>query len=150
MENNIILPGESTLKIEDEKTMRSKKREKEDQKYLSVILKRNDQVVRHPDDILEKAIHEGVEQHKRSNLSLLLSSISAGLILGFASMSVSLASQIFDAQSHFILNRIVTALFYPLGFIICILSGTQLFTEHTAIAVFPFLSKTGKTAMAVF
>lgn len=31
------------------------------------------------------------------------------------------------------------ALVYPLGFIICIMSGTELFTEHTATAVYPVL-----------
>ena len=32
------------------------------------------------------------------------------------------------------------AIVYPLGFIICIMSGTQLFTEHTATAVYPVLA----------
>lgn len=36
-------------------------------------------------------------------------------------------------------QRIGMALVYPLGFIICIMSGTQLFTEHTATAVYPCL-----------
>ncbi len=38
-------------------------------------------------------------------------------------------------------SRFVTALVYPLGFIICIMSGTNLFTEHTATAVYPILDK---------
>ena len=125
----------------NDKTNRALRREKEDQKFVPVILKRNDEAVRHPDDILEKAIHEGLEQHKRSLISLLLSSVSAGLILGFAAMCVSLSSQFFNSPDDFMLNKLCMALVYPLGFIICIMSGTQLFTEHTATAVFPVLDK---------
>jgi formate/nitrite transporter FocA (FNT family) len=34
-----------------------------------------------------------------------------------------------------------TAFVYPIGFIICIMSGNQLFTEHTATAVYPVLDR---------
>jgi len=39
------------------------------------------------------------------------------------------------------INRVLIALVYPLGFVLCILSRTQLFTEHTATAVYPLLDK---------
>ncbi len=140
-EKKIILPNSESHLRESEKTHRTIKREKEDESFVPVIVKRNDQTIRHPDDVLEKAIDEGLEQHRRTNISLLLSSISAGLILGFAVMCVSLTSQIFDSSSEFVYNRLAMALVYPLGFIICIMSGTQLFTEHTATAVYPVLEK---------
>ncbi len=38
-------------------------------------------------------------------------------------------------------GRIATAFVYPLGFVVCILSGAQLFTEHTATALYPVLDK---------
>ncbi len=144
MENSkkkIILPTGDSFDVNEDKTKRAQKRENEDQKFVPVIIKRSDEAIRHPDDVLEKAIHEGVEQHKRPVISLFLSAVSAGLILGFAAMCVSLASQIFSSEDHFIFDRLAMALVYPLGFIICIMSGTQLFTEHTATAVFPVLDK---------
>ena len=122
-------------------TSRTIERLQEDEEYVSVIVKRNDEAVRHPDDILEKAIEEGVEQHSRSRPSLFLSALAAGLILGFAGMCVALVNGIVPAQSSLALNRVATALVYPLGFIICIMSGTQLFTEQTATAVYPVLDK---------
>ncbi len=124
-----------------EKTNRARTREKEDLSFIPVILKRSDQAIRHPDDILENTIKEGEEQHHRSVISLLLSSMSAGMILGFAAMCVSLASLIFTKDQPFIYDRLALALVYPLGFVVCVLSGTQLFTEHTATAVYPVLDK---------
>lgn len=143
LKQEIIIPGnkEAIKEIPQAKTYRSKERESEDRNFLPVIVKRIDEATRHPDDVLEKAIHEGIEQHKRSKLSLLLSSVSAGLILGFAAMSVSMAAQIFNGPENMIFNRIAMAVVYPLGFIICVMSGTQLFTEHTATAVYPVLDR---------
>ena len=56
-------------------------------------------------------------------------------------MCVSFASQLFDGDNVFIQERLAMAIVYPLGFIICIMSGTQLFTEQTATAVYPVLDK---------
>ena len=130
-------------------TSRTIERLQEDEEYVSVIVKRNDEAVRHPDDILEKAIEEGVEQHSRSSASLFLSALAAGLILGFAGMCVALVNVIVPAESSLALNRFATALVYPLGFIICIMSGTQLFTEQTATAVYPVLDKRSKISALI-
>lgn len=120
-------------------TERSAERIQEDKDFTPVIVKRTDEAVRHPDDILEKAISEGLEQINRSSVSLILSSMAAGLILSFTVMAVAvIATYTSTFEEPFIL-RFSTALVYPLGFIICIVSGTQLFTEHTATAVYPVL-----------
>ncbi|WP_299078414.1 formate/nitrite transporter family protein [uncultured Paraglaciecola sp.] len=119
---------------------RTKKRKLESDEYVSVIVKRTDETFRHPDDILEKAIEEGLEQLERPVLSLFLSAIAAGMIICFTVMAVGvMASIVGDLNSGF--NRIIVALVYPLGFVLCILSGTQLFTEHTATAFYPVLDR---------
>lgn len=120
-------------------TERTISRKQENSDFTSVIIKRNDHSVRHPDDILELATLIGVEQHKRPGFSLFLSSLSAGLILGFAGMCVALTSQLFAGEENFQIQRLSIALVYPLGFIVSIISGTQLFTEHTATALYPVL-----------
>lgn len=119
---------------------RAAERTKEDHHFVPVIVKRHDQSKIHPDDILERAIEDGVEQHDRTRLSLFLSSIAAGLILGFAAMAVAFVSQETMGLSDG-LSRIAMALVYPIGFIITIMSGTQLFTEHTATALYPVLDR---------
>lgn len=124
---------------QDTKTERQIERNKEDQKYDHVIIKRNDQTRRHPDDVLETAIEDGLEQYKKNKRSLLLSSITAGLIMSLTVLCICFASEL--ASSDNSLTILYQALFYPLAFIITVLSGTQLFTEQTATAVYPVLEK---------
>lgn len=123
-------------------TERTIERFSEDERYIPVIVKRNDESKRHPDDILEKAIDEGLEQLERPALSLTLSALAAGLIIGFSAMAVAVvttAAHEFDASP--LVVRLATAIVYPLGFVVCIMSGSELFTEHTATAVYPVLDR---------
>lgn len=122
-------------------TKRVEERKEEDKNYLPVIIKRTDESFRHPDDILEKAISEGEEQMSRSRVSLLLSAIAAGLIIGFTVMAVAVFTSLSQGFESELSKRVFTALVYPLGFVLCILSRTQLFTEHTATAVYPILDR---------
>ncbi|MEZ4819036.1 MAG: formate/nitrite transporter family protein [Bdellovibrionota bacterium] len=122
-------------------TSRAKERRKEEDRFVPVIVKRNDEIVKHPDDTLEQAIREGENQLERHGLSLFLSAISAGLIISFCAVSVSFGHALVQGLEQDFLTKFAMALFYPIGFIICIMSGTQLFTEHTALAVYPCLDK---------
>lgn len=127
------------------KTEREIERAEEDEDFIPVILKRTDEAQRHPDDILEYAITEGLEQLNRTFLSLLLSAMAAGLILGFSVLSVATVESQGLTLGNPFLVRLLSALVYPLGFVLCIMSGTQLFTEHTATAVYPVLDRRGTT-----
>lgn len=133
--------GEPLTPSAAKQTERSAQRQQEDDEYTSVIVKRNDEAKVHPDDILERAIDEGLEQLTRPALSLFLSSIAAGLILGFSAMAVAVVYTAIPSSVSPLIQRVAAAFFYPLGFIICIVSGTQLFTEHTATAVYPILDR---------
>lgn len=116
---------------------RGKERRFESDHYQQVIVKRIDETFRHADDILQLAIHEGKSQIERPKLGLLLSSVAAGMMIGFTVLAVAvMASILGDLEG---INRVLVALVYPLGFVLCILSRTQLFTEHTATAVYPLL-----------
>jgi formate/nitrite transporter FocA (FNT family) len=126
-------------------TLRTFERSEEDVSYTPVIIKRNDLSIRHPDDTIEWAIRSGMEQHNRPNFSLFLSSFSAGAILSFAAMCIALINQLVPVENNEILSRLANAFVYPLGFIICIMSGLQLFTEQTATALYPVLD--GKSSV---
>lgn len=137
---DILLPDGTTVSADTEPaTDRAVDRSREDETYVPVILKRTDEVRRHPDDVLEHAIEEGLEQLQRPAFSLSLSAFSAGLIVGFSAMAVAVVSCVTDPLGSSLLTRIATAAVYPLGFIVCVMSGTQLYTEHTATAVYPVL-----------
>ena len=116
---------------------RGKERKMESDHYQEVIIKRIDGTFRNADDILQLAIHEGKGQIERPILGLLLSSVAAGMIIGFTVLAVAIMTSVLgDIEG---INRVLVALVYPLGFVLCILSRTQLFTEHTATAVYPLL-----------
>ena len=135
--------GRPAKEANEARTEREAERQAEEQDFTPVIVKRTDEALRHPDDILELAIAEGLEQLNRPALSLFLSALAAGLILGFTVMAVAVVETrqlLLDAGD---LARLPTALVYPLGFVLCIMSGTQLFTEHTATAVYPILDRQG-------
>jgi formate/nitrite transporter FocA (FNT family) len=141
-------PGdeESTAKAFDEQAEEIKDRKiqrlEEDQAFVPVIVKRTDETRRHPDDVLVSAISEGLEQLNRSAVSLGLSSIAAGLILGFTAMTVGVATAAIEPLAlPPLLARVLVAVGYPLGFVICLTSGAELFTEHTATAVYPVLDR---------
>ncbi len=138
---NEQLFGEEDKKFREKaKTEREVERQNEDEDYVPVIIKRRDESIRHPDDALEGATDEGLEQLKRPFLSLILSSVGAGLILGFTAMAVAVMATLTSSLEQPLIQRLSMAIVYPLGFVICIMSGTQLFTEHTATAVYPFLA----------
>ncbi len=139
----VTADGETITTEQEDKTANTRRveeRKEEDKNYLPVIIKRTDESFRHPDDILEKAISEGEEQMSRSAMSLFLSASAAGLIISFTVMAVAVFTTMLQGTEP-LTQRVLTALVYPLGFVLCILSRTQLFTEHTATAVYPILDK---------
>jgi formate/nitrite transporter FocA (FNT family) len=126
---------------------RAEERKQESRQFQSVIVKRTDETFRHADDILELAIHEGLVQLERPALSLFMSSVAAGMIIGFTVLAVGVMATVLGNMEG--INRILIALLYPLGFVICILSRTQLFTEHTATAVYPLLDSTANISSVI-
>ncbi|MFI4883062.1 MAG: formate/nitrite transporter family protein, partial [Phycisphaerales bacterium JB064] len=125
----------------EQDTHRESQRTDEDRAYQPVILKRTDVALRHPDDTLQLAIEEGVEQADRRWLSLLLSAIGAGGTMAFTALAVGVAASATERIELDLARRALIALAYPIGFVLCLMSGTQLFTEHTALAVYPVLDK---------
>lgn len=122
-------------------TERGLERTREEQRFVPVIVKRSDQAKRHPDDILSSAIEDGLEQLERPAPSLVLSAVAAGLILAFTALAVAMMTVVTEAYTGTMLQRLAAAFVYPLGFVLCIMSGTELFTEHTATAVYPVLDR---------
>ncbi len=128
-------------------TERLVRRRQEDQEYVPVIVKRTDEALRHPDDILVAAVAEGLEQIQRPTLSLALSAVAAGLMLAFTAMAAGVATVAAQHVASWpVLGRIMVATVYPLGFVVCLMSGAELFTEHTATAVYPVLDRQASLA----
>lgn len=96
------------------------------------------------DEILQEQIETAMHEHNRSNQDLFLSAISAGLDIGFSVFLMAAVFTLFNGLIHPSLLHMVLAFAYPLGFIFVIIGKSELFTEHTTLAVIPVLNRSAK------
>lgn len=90
-------------------------------------------------EILTEQIAQGLEELRRSASGLLLSGLSAGLDVGFSAFFMGVVLTLLDPGASPLLTRFLLGNAYAIGFIFVILGRSELFTEHTALAVFPVL-----------
>lgn len=93
------------------------------------------------DEILDEQIDSAMREHNRSNKNLFLSAISAGLEVGFSVFLMASIFSLFNNVVHPSVLHILLALAYPLGFIFVVIGKSELFTEHTTLAVIPVLNR---------
>ena len=92
-------------------------------------------------EILKEQICEGQEVYKRSTSSILLSSLTAGLEIGFSYLLMcSMFYYYTDKMPEEGLFKIL-AFVYPLGFILVVLGQSILFTEQTSLLTLPVLNR---------
>jgi formate/nitrite transporter FocA (FNT family) len=89
--------------------------------------------------ILRQEILAALNELKRPTGGLFVSSVSAGLVIGFsllmmATMLTSVAGTFSEPVIHIILSGM-----YSIGFVLVIIGRSELFTEHTTLAVLPVL-----------
>ncbi|MEP5613854.1 MAG: formate/nitrite transporter family protein [Cyclobacteriaceae bacterium] len=91
--------------------------------------------------ILEEQIDAGLREFNRSNLSLITSAFTAGLEIGFSVLLMGTVLTYFGGSLSPEALKISLALCYPVGFIFVIIGRSELFTEHTALAILPVLNR---------
>lgn len=92
-------------------------------------------------EILEEQIEMAMHEHNRSDQDLFLSAISAGLEIGFSVFLMATIYTLFNGVVHPSLLHVLLAFAYPLGFIFVVIGRSELFTEHTTLAVVPVLNR---------
>lgn len=92
-------------------------------------------------EILEEQIDTAMREHDRSKIHLFFSSISAGLDIGFSVFLMATIYSLFHGLIHASYLHLMLAFAYPLGFIFVIIGKSELFTEHTTLAVIPVLNR---------
>lgn len=91
------------------------------------------------DTILEEEIFQGLHELRRPAGGLFLSGLSAGLDIGFSLFLMGTLLTILGGDLSDPATRLLVANMYPVGFILVIVGRSELFTEHTTLAVFPVL-----------
>lgn len=90
--------------------------------------------------ILREEIEAGLIELHRPGSGLFLSSLSAGLEVGFSALMIAAMVTLLGPDSSQPVTRILVANMYTVGFVLVILGRSELFTEHTTLAVLPVLA----------
>jgi formate/nitrite transporter FocA (FNT family) len=93
------------------------------------------------DEILAQEVSEGLREFERPSVSLFLSAVSAGLDLGFSALVVAAVITLVTGVYGAPLTTLLVANAYTIGFIFVVLGRSELFTEHTTLAVLPVLDR---------
>ena len=92
-------------------------------------------------EILDEQIETAMHEHNRSDQDLFLSAISAGLEIGFSVFLMATIYTLFFGVVHPSVLHVLLGFAYPLGFIFVVIGRSELFTEHTTLAVIPVLNR---------
>lgn len=99
--------------------------------------------------ILESEITQGLQELGRPADGLILSGLSAGLDIGFSLLMMAVMLTAVGGEIPDGIVRVLVANMYTVGFIFVVLGRSELFTEHTSLAVFPVLGgQAGVLALA--
>ena len=91
-------------------------------------------------EIMNEQIEAGLKEHNRSGIGLFLSSISAGLEVGFSILLIGVMYTLFKNEVSSSKLYLMMAMVYPIGYVFVIIGRSELFTEHTTLATIPVLN----------
>ncbi len=100
---------------------------------------------RHYENILQLQIEEGLSELERPAFGQFLSALSCGLNLGISVFGLLTVATVLGAVAGEGLTHLMKSAVYTIGFILTIMAQTELFTEHTTLAVLPVLD--GKSSL---
>lgn len=89
--------------------------------------------------ILNEQVQEELHQLERPTTGLSISGLSAGLDVGFSVLLMGVMHTLLAGMVAEPFVRLAVANMYAVGFIFVILGRSELFTEHTTLAVLPVL-----------
>ncbi|HEY4596838.1 MAG TPA: formate/nitrite transporter family protein [Thermoanaerobaculia bacterium] len=95
--------------------------------------------------ILEQEIAAGLTELERRTPALLLSGLSAGLDVSLSLLLMAVMKTLTQGQPR-VVSEILVAMMYAAGFLFVVLGRSELFTEHTTLAVLPVLD--GRASLA--
>ncbi len=91
------------------------------------------------ENILREQITLGLEELQRPTSGLFLSGLSAGLDIGFGPLLMAVMTTLSTGALPKPVTELLMANMYAVGFVFVILGRSELFTEHTTLAVLPVL-----------
>lgn len=92
-------------------------------------------------DVLDSLIEDALHEINRETSGLLLSGFSAGLDIGFGPLLMAVVLTLSPGTFGDLTTELLLASVYSVGFLFVILGRSELFTEHTTLAVIPVLDR---------
>ena len=92
------------------------------------------------DQILREELSEGITALRRPNLGLFISGLSAGLEVGFSLLLMATLRERMNKGLNEGVGELLLALMYAVGFIFVTVGRSELFTEHTTLALLPVVA----------
>lgn len=89
--------------------------------------------------IFQEQIDMGLAEHQRSPRGLFVSALAAGLEVGFTLFLSGILFTLLHPHVSEHAMHLILAFAYPIGFIFVVIGRSELFTEHTTLAVIPVL-----------
>jgi formate/nitrite transporter FocA (FNT family) len=96
-----------------------------------------DEPIKPYQQILTQKIAQGLTELQRPSSGLFISGFSAGLDIGFSVFLMGIVFTLLNTLVALPVVQILMAGVYPVGFIFVIFGRSELFTEHTTLAIFP-------------
>ena len=126
--------------MDSEKGQKDQEQQEKVDKELNKSESKDSTMTKTHGEILKEQIIEGCETYDRSKQSILLSSFTAGLEIGFSFLMICSVFSFFQGRVEEDTLFKLIALVYPIGFILVILGQSILFTEQTSLLTLPVLS----------
>jgi formate/nitrite transporter FocA (FNT family) len=96
--------------------------------------------------ILEQEILAGLTELERPSRNLFLSGLSAGLDVSLSLLLMAVMRTLTEGKLPHAVSEILVANMYAAGFLFVVLGRSELFTEHTTLAVLPVLDRRASVA----
>lgn len=91
--------------------------------------------------ILKHTEEAALTELNRDYKGLILSGVSAGMDIGFSVLLMTVILSLFNGVFSDPVVHIWVSMMYPIGFIFVVLGRSELFTEHTTLAILPVLQR---------
>ncbi len=142
----------TNLTSEEKKRLKELKQREEEQKIDQELDKIEDEEekegthgldkLKEGEQILQEQMRTSLLEYRRDPPALFVSAFSAGLEVGFSLLLMGLLYTMFSDRLSESGMHLAMAAAYPIGFIFVIIGRSELFTEHTTLAVLPVLNGT--------
>lgn len=92
--------------------------------------------------VIREQISKELKEYRKSTFELSMSAVAAGLELGFSLFTMGILYTLFSDTLTPAMLHVLLSLGYGVGFLFVIIGRSELFTEHTTLAILPVLDGT--------